>query len=85
MATAWTVLTISAITDFVISWGGAIMAAMVATGSAEMPSRAVMLLAVITGLVAAARTVQQALKATPQMLQNSKGGSHAETSTTPIS
>lgn len=60
---AWLILLISAFTDFVINTGSSIMAAMMATGNAVMPARAVVILAVIGGLVQMSRTVQQALKA----------------------
>lgn len=62
MKTAWAILLISALTDFIISAGTAITAAMVATGSAQMPDTPVIVLSVIGGVVAFARTVQQALK-----------------------
>jgi len=64
MKTAWVVLTISAGTDFVISFGTALSTAMVAADQVKLPNEAVWLLATIGGLVAGARTVQQALKAT---------------------
>jgi len=61
--TQWTVLLISAFTDMVISTGTALTSAMVATGSAQIPATPVLILAGLGGLVAAARTIQQALKA----------------------
>ena len=63
MKTAWTILVISAFTDLVINSGTALMAAMVATKEVTMPSGPVWLLAAVGGIVSAARTVQQALKA----------------------
>ena len=66
MKIAWIIVLISAFTDFVITMGTGLSAAMVATDSAAMPSGASVLLCVIGGLVQAARTVQQALKATPE-------------------
>lgn len=66
MKTAWTILLISAFTDFVITVGTALTSAMVATGSPQMPSDAVLALAFIGGATAAARTIQQALKATAE-------------------
>ncbi len=63
LTTQWTILAVSALTDGVITGGTAIMTAMVGAGSTAMPGKAVILLAVIGGVVAAARTVQQALKA----------------------
>lgn len=59
---AWIILLISAGTDLLINTGSALGAAMVATGNASVPSKAVIILAIITGVVAAARTIQQALK-----------------------
>jgi len=70
---AWLVLVISAMTDFVITAATALTSAMVAMGNAEMPSRAVILLALLGGLVAFSRTVQQALKATPETSAALKG------------
>jgi Flp pilus assembly pilin Flp len=63
MKIAWTILLVSAMTDFVITVGTALSSAMLATGDAALPSISVIALAVIGGVVAAARTVQQALKA----------------------
>lgn len=63
MKLAWIVLIISALTDFVINTGTSLMAAMVATGKAQMPAKAVVVLAIIGGAVQLARTFQQALKA----------------------
>jgi hypothetical protein len=63
MKIAWTILIISAFTDFIITGGTALGTAMVATKDASMPSAPAMLLAGIGGIVAAARTIQQALKA----------------------
>lgn len=64
MKIAWIILLISALTDFVINTGTSLMAAMVATGSATVPTRAVLILAFVGGLVQMSRTIQQALKAT---------------------
>ena len=66
MKKAWTVLIISSLTDFVINAGTGLGTAMVATGKAEIPSNAVLLLCLMGGLVQAARTIQQALKSTPE-------------------
>jgi hypothetical protein len=66
MGREWLALTITAITDFIINAGTALTAAMVATGDAQMPNVAVTVLAIISGIVAGARTVQQALKMTPE-------------------
>lgn len=67
MKTAWAILLISALTDFIISAGTAITAAMVATGSAQMPDTPVIVLSVIGGVVAFARTIQQALKSSAEL------------------
>jgi hypothetical protein len=73
MKIEWTILLITALTDFVITSGTAINTAMVATGSAQMPSTPVMLVAIIGGLVVGSRTVQQALKATPEISAGLRG------------
>jgi len=73
MKNAWFVLIISALTDFVITGATAVTSAMVSTGSANFPSNAVIMLAVLGGLVSAARTIQQALKATPETTMALKG------------
>lgn len=66
MKTAWIVLMISAVTDFIITAGTGLTTAMVATGSTSMPNKATVLLMLIGGLIAMARTIQQALKTTPE-------------------
>lgn len=73
MKVAWVVLIISAMTDFVINAGTALSSAMVATGMAEIPNRAVIMLAIVGGCIQAARTIQQALKATPETTKALKG------------
>lgn len=73
MKTAWVVLLISALTDCVINFGTALGSAMVATGSTQLPNKAVLLLCSLGGVVAAARTVQQALKSTPETSAALKG------------
>ena len=73
MRTAWAILLISAFTDFIINAGTSITAAMVATGSAALPDKAVIILAAIGGVVAASRTIQQALKTTPETAAALKG------------
>jgi hypothetical protein len=67
MKTAWAILLISAITDMLISSGTAISAAMVATGSTVMPTTPVIVLSLIGGIVAFARTIQQGLKTAVEM------------------
>jgi hypothetical protein len=68
MNSARFILLITALTDFIINAGTALGTAMVAQGNAQIPSAAVIILAVIGGTVAAARTVQQALKVTPETM-----------------
>lgn len=62
MTREWTILIVSAGTDFVIAAGTALTAAMVAKGDAMLPSLPVFILAVLGGAIAFARTIQQALK-----------------------
>lgn len=63
MTKEWTILLVSAGTDFVITVGTALTAAMVAQGGeAQLPGWPVVLLSVIGGIVAFSRTVQQYLK-----------------------
>lgn len=54
-----------AVSDFVISAGGCLTTAMVATGSASMPSSAVLVFSIVTGAVVAARGVKSLLTPTP--------------------
>ncbi len=58
----WVVILISAGTDFIIASFGALTAAMLAKGDAMMPTYPVLLVSFGTGAVAAARTIQQALR-----------------------
>lgn len=73
MKTAWVILIVSALTDAGILTGTALTAAMTATGSATMPNRQTVLLALLGGFVAALRTIQQGLKATPETAAALKG------------
>lgn len=73
MKIAWLTLIISAVTDFIITAATALTTAMVSTGTAELPGKAVLLLALLGGVVSGARTVQQALKATPENTAALKG------------
>ena len=73
MKSEWAVLIISAFTDFVISAGTSLTAAMVATGEAHIPNEAVLMLSMLGGMVAAARTIQPALKAAPNSAAKLKG------------
>lgn len=66
MKIAWVIVIVSALTDFVITLATGLTAAMLATGSATMPNKATWLICVLGGAVQGARTVQQALKATPE-------------------
>lgn len=60
MRIAWTILVISALTDALVAAGGALATASVETS--WVPGGGAILVASITGLVAGARTIQQALK-----------------------
>lgn len=71
MKIAWTILLISAFTDLIITAGTALMTVM--TDQGQMPSNAGMIVAILGGVVAAARTIQQALKATPETAAALKG------------
>ncbi len=70
---AWTVLLITAFTDFVITAGGAMVTAITAMSTPDWPPRYVFLISFFLGITAAARTVQQALKATPENSAALKG------------
>jgi hypothetical protein len=56
---------VSALSDFVISAGGCMTTAMVATGSTTMPSTAVLVFSGVTGAIAAARGVRALLTPPP--------------------
>lgn len=60
----WFILLVSAFTDMMVAAGTALMASMTSSGSAALPSRATVIVCMLGGLLAAARTVQQHLKAT---------------------
>jgi len=79
---AWLVLIVSAVTDFIINAGTALTAAMLASGVAQIPNRAVILVVVIGGVVSMARTIQQALKATPETSAALKGDVSTVTTST---
>jgi len=57
-----TILAISALTDFIITFGTALGTAMVQGGTTQLPTPAVVMFAAIGALVSGARTVQQYLK-----------------------
>lgn len=82
MTYAWIILLISALTDFGINAIPVIMAAMMATGSAAVPSKAILILGALTGSLAALRTIQQALKSTPETSAALKGDSSMVATTT---
>lgn len=73
MKTAWVILIVSALTDFTITVSASLTASMLATRVAELPNQSAMLLALLGGLVSASRTIQQALKATPETSAALKG------------
>lgn len=84
MKVAWVILLISAGTDFIITVATALTSAMVAMGTAEFPSKPVLLLAGLGGLVAMSRTIQQALKATPETSAALKGDTSVVSTSTVI-
>ena len=51
-------LTVSFLSDFIISAGGALMTVMVVNNTAQLPTKAAWIVAAVTGLVAGARRVQ---------------------------
>ena len=65
MKIAWTILLISALTDFVIAAGGAYTSAIVAFPMQKFDAEQIILFSVL-GLIAASRTIQQGLKTTPE-------------------
>jgi hypothetical protein len=73
---------ISALTDGVITAGSALIAAMIGSGVAAMPSKAVWIVCLVGGVVQAARTIQQALKATPETSAALKGAESTATTHT---
>lgn len=80
MRAAWFVLLISASTDFIINAGTGLMSAMMASGNAAVPNKAILILCFISGIVAASRTIQQALKQTPETSAALRGDeSHTKT------
>ncbi len=65
MKIAWTILIVSAITDFFIAAGGAYTSAVVAFPGQKFNAEQIVVFLVV-GIVASSRTVQQALKSTPE-------------------
>lgn len=82
MKTAWIILLISAMTDFGIVVSAGIASAMVATGDVSMPSAPVIILNVMLASGAALRTIQQALKNTPETAAALKGAPSITATTT---
>ncbi len=74
MKKAWIVLIISALTDAFLLVAGGVTSAMAATGVISMPSKPVVLINLLFGWMAFARTIQQALKATPETSAALMGG-----------
>lgn len=72
MKIAWLILAITAFTDFVIAFGTGLLVGNAATG-ATYPSGPTMVYSAIGALVVSSRTVQQALKATPEQTAALKG------------
>ncbi len=62
MSKQWIMLLVSAGTDFVILTGTSLTAAMIAKGDAMMPTYPVLILTLLGGIVAFARTVQQSIR-----------------------
>lgn len=78
---AWTVLLISAVTDAILSGYASLMAAISIDGTSI---NKITIIAIVAGMVAAfARTVQQALKATPADAASLKGEEVQVTTVTP--
>jgi hypothetical protein len=73
MKIAWVILLVSAFTDFIITAGTGLTTAMMATGNAALPNKATILFMLLGGVVAASRTIQQALKSTPETSAALKG------------
>jgi len=64
-APLWVIILLSALTDFLIAGGGTLMGAIVESGSKAMPSSVVMLVAVLAGLIAAAKETRSLLHLAP--------------------
>ena len=62
-------LLISSLSDFVIVGGGCLTTAMVATGNATMPGVPVIVISVVTGLIAAARTLKGTFTEPPKVVR----------------
>lgn len=60
-------LVVSFVSDFIIAFATAVTSAMVATESATMPSMAVWVLGILSGLLAGARRMQAFLSSPPTL------------------
>ncbi len=70
---AWFNLLVSAFTDFGITVATSLVTVMVAMGDAQLPSKAAIVVALLGAFASALRTVQQALKSTPEVTAALKG------------
>ena len=73
MRTEWTALLIAAGTDFAITFATALAAVMMGSGSAELPSKAAVIVAFLGGIGSAAQTIREARKATPDSVRRLRG------------
>lgn len=73
MKIAWFNLLVSAFTDFGITAATSIITVMVSMGDAQLPSTPALIVALLGAFASALRTVQQALKATPEQTAALKG------------
>ena len=62
MKLAWAIILISAFTDVIVTGGTALMSSMAEGKTGEMPGWPAITVALIGGIVAGARTIQQHLK-----------------------
>lgn len=75
LKTALLLLIFNALVDFLIGFGGALGTAMVATENGAMPSWSAIIIAALTGLTAAMRTIQPVLKSMLQEYLDKLGSS----------
>jgi len=66
----WGIIIVSALTDAIILSGTTLTSAMLATGSVKVPEYSVLILTIIGGVVAFARTIQQHARTMLQALKN---------------
>ena len=64
-APVWVLLLISSLTDLVIVAGSTVIGAMLATGNTVAPSKEVWILALVSGLIAAAKEIRSLLHLAP--------------------